>query len=171
VDRIRTVNQTPKSPKGDLSAKNIIQHQIKLSAKNPYKRGGMFEGANPLVFELAKDLRHNMTEAEKVLWMHLRAGVHGLKIRRQHPIGVYIADFYCHKVRLIIEVDGLIHDNPEMKDYDQKREQDLNSLGYSILRFANKEIFNDIENVLKMIKTKVEVLIQNNIVNQNRSPL
>jgi very-short-patch-repair endonuclease len=82
----------------------------------------MFEGADPLVFELAKDLRRNMTEAETVLWMHLRAGVHGLKVHRQHPVGVY-------------------------------------------------EILNDVKNVLEIIKTKVEVLIQNNIVNQNRSPL
>jgi cyclase len=131
----------------------------------------MFEGADPLIFELAKDLRRTMTEAEVALWMHLRTGVNGCKIRRQHPIGIYIVDFYCHKVKLVIEVDGLIHDKPEMKDYDQKRERDLNSSGYSILRFSNREIFNDIENVLDKIKTKVEFLIQSNIINRNKRPL
>jgi imidazole glycerol-phosphate synthase subunit HisF len=49
----------------------------------------MFEGANHLIFELAKDLRRNMTEAEIVLWMHLKSGVNGLKFRRQHPVGIY----------------------------------------------------------------------------------
>src|SRR5213075_2307472 len=109
-----------------------------MSTKNPYKKGGMFEGANYLVFELAKDLRKNMTEAEKILWMHLRERISSLKFRRQHPIGIYIADFYCHKIKLIIEVDGEIHDEPETKKYDEKREKDLKELGYLIIRFTNK---------------------------------
>jgi cyclase len=50
----------------------------------------MFEGADPLVFELAKNLRNNMTDAETILWMHLKAGINGLKFRRQHPIGIFI---------------------------------------------------------------------------------
>jgi cyclase len=113
----------------------------------------MFEGANHLIFELAKDLRRNMTEAEIVLWMHLKSGVNGLKFRRQHPVGIYIADFYCHKVKLIIEIDGLIHKKPELKEHDEKREQDLKALGYCMLRFTNKEILTDIENALKKIRT------------------
>lgn len=131
----------------------------------------MFEGANHLAFELAKDLRRNMTDAETVLWMHLRSGVNGLKIRRQHPIGIYIADFYCHKIKLIIEADGLIHDKPEIKDYDKKRQSHLESLGYHILRLTNKEISTDIENVLEKIKMKVEELFQRSIINQQKSPL
>jgi imidazole glycerol-phosphate synthase subunit HisF len=66
--------------------------------KNPYKEGGIFNGANHLVFGFAKDLRKNMTDAEKILWNHLKAGIDGLKFRRQHPLGLYIADFYCHKI-------------------------------------------------------------------------
>src|SRR6266536_6063321 len=94
---------------------------------NPFKKRGMFQGADSLVFELAKDLRRNMTTAEKVLWIYLRQGILGLKFRRQHPIGIYIADFYCHRVKLIIEVDGSIHDKKEVKEYDERRENDLKS--------------------------------------------
>jgi very-short-patch-repair endonuclease len=77
-----------------------------------------------------------------------------------------IADFYCYKVKLIIEIDGLIHKKPELKEHDKKREQDLKALGYCMLRFTNKEILTDIENALKKIRTEVENLVQNFIINQ-----
>src|SRR5215467_12813718 len=89
--------------------------------KNPFKKGGMFEGADPIVFGLAKELRKNMTHAESVLWMHLKERILDLKFRRQHPIGIYVADFYCHKVKLVIEVDGSVHEKLEAKEYDKKR--------------------------------------------------
>ncbi len=79
----------------------------------------MFGQAHPLVFEKAKELRKNMTQAEKVLWGYLKGGINGLKFRRQHPIGVYVADFYCHHLKLIIELDGKIHDRPEVKILDE----------------------------------------------------
>jgi cyclase len=139
-----------------------------LSAKNPYKKGGMFESTNNLLFELAKDLRRNMTEAETMLWIYLKPGINGLKFRRQHPIGTYIADFYCHKVKLIIEADGPIHDKPDIKEYDKRREKDLTLMGCHILHFSNKEIFTDVENVLEKIKAKVEELFQGLIINQNK---
>jgi imidazole glycerol-phosphate synthase subunit HisF len=101
-----------------------------LAVKNPYKQGGMFEGASHLIFENAKQLRNNMTAPEMALWLHLRNGVNGLKFRRQHPIGIYIADFYCHKVKLIIEVDGSIHNKQEVKENDEFRQNDLNNWGY-----------------------------------------
>ena len=137
------------------------------STKNPFKRGGMFEGASHFVFELAKDLRRNMTDAEKVLWLHLKNGVKRLKFRRQHP-GIYIADFYYHKVKLIVEADGLFHDRMEIKEYDKKREGDLKAIGYCILRFTNEEIFTDLKNVLEKIETKVEHLFQSLIINQKQ---
>lgn len=87
--------------------------------------GDMFEDANHLVFELAKELRRNMTEAEQKLWFHLRQGISGFKFRRQHPLKNYIADFYCHKLKLVIEADGGIHNKPEVKEYDAIREQNL----------------------------------------------
>jgi very-short-patch-repair endonuclease len=69
----------------------------------------MHENASHFVFELARELRRNMTDAENKLWNHLKHGVGGLKFRRQHPLKNYIADFYCHKLKLIIEADGGIH--------------------------------------------------------------
>jgi cyclase len=91
--------------------------------KSAFKRGGMFEKTNNLVFELAKELRRNMTDAEKLLWNHLKPGISGLKFRRQHPVRFYIADFYCHKIKLVIEVDGEIHNKKEIKEKDIQRKK------------------------------------------------
>jgi very-short-patch-repair endonuclease len=142
-----------------------------MNKKSPYKKGGMFEAANPLVFELAKDLRKNMTHAETVLWMHLKNGICNLKFRRQHPIGIYIADFYCHKIKLIIEADGNIHDKEENRIYDKEREDCLKKWGYKIIRFTNEEINNKIEFVLAEINTAVENEIQIFNNDSNKSPL
>jgi very-short-patch-repair endonuclease len=136
-----------------------------MSSKNPYKKGGMFEGATHLIFENAKQLRNNPTPAETILWMHLRNGVNNFKIRRQHPIGLYIADFYCHKVKLIIEVDGSIHDLQERKEFDKERENDLKKWGYTIIRFTNQEVASQSEEVMRIITEKILEL--NNLQKQN----
>ena len=121
----------------------------------------MFNQANPIMFELAKDLRKNMTAAEIVLWCYLKAGVNGLKFRRQHPLGIYIIDFYCHKLKLIIEVDGNIHDTDKIKLYDAERESNLVNEGYSIIRFSNDQVLKDINSVLTAINTHTQNLINN----------
>ncbi len=108
-----------------------------MALKSPYKKGGMFEGASHLLFEKAKELRKRMTDAETVLWMHIKAGVNGCKFRRQHPIGLYIADFYCHKLKLVIEIDGAVHDHPEVIEADKIRQLDLENWGYTVIRFSN----------------------------------
>ena len=100
-----------------------------MALKNPYKQGGMFEGVSHLLFENAKHLRKKMTAPEMALWLHLRAGINGFKFRRQHPIGLYIADFYCHKVKLIIEVNGSIHNQEDIKETDRIRENELKNMG------------------------------------------
>lgn len=119
----------------------------------------MFNNASHLVFELAKDLRRNMTDAEKLLWNHLKAGVQGLKFRRQHPIGIYIADFYCHKIKLIVEIDGSIHALKDVKENDKKREDDLRDWGNTIIRFTNENVFKNLDRVLAEINKTVENLI------------
>src|SRR5687768_2989544 len=101
---------------------------------SPFKKNGMFNEANPLVFELANNLRKSMTAAEMVLWGYLKAGICGLKFRRQHPLGIYVADFYCHKIKLIIEVDGSIHNKKNIQDDDMQREKKLNNEGYTVIR-------------------------------------
>ena len=128
--------------------------------KSAFKKDGMFNQANPLVFELAKHLRRNMTDAEIVLWGHLRAGMSGLNFRRQHPIGIYIADFYCHKLKLIIEVDGTIHDKKEVKGYDIRREKDLVDWGYTVIRFSNRQVLKEQQFVIAEINSMAEKISQ-----------
>ena len=124
--------------------------------KSPFKEGGLFDGAHPFVFENAKALRKNMTEAEKLLWYYLKGGFEGLKFRRQHALGRYIPDFYCHKLKLIIELDGNIHEVEEVKSKDDVREDELRKAGYDIVRFKNQEVFQDIDKVLQIIKEKIQ---------------
>ena len=129
--------------------------------KSPFKKDGMFNEANPLLFGLVKDLRKKMTHAEMILWNHLKAGINGLKFRWQHPLGIYVADFYCHQIKLIIEVDGSIHNKEEIKKYDIERENNLVNDGYSIIRFTNTEVLNEIQFVLSTITSRTQSLINN----------
>ncbi len=79
----------------------------------------MFYGAGPEIFAKAKILRQKMTTAEKLLWQRLKENQLGYRFKPQHPIDIFIADFYCHALKLVIEVDGQIHDH--QKDYDEGR--------------------------------------------------
>ena len=101
----------------------------------------------------ARRLRRAMTEAEKQLWTHLRgdfAGA-GTHFRRQVPIGPYVADFCCLKHRLIVELDGGIHETASAKSYDKLRDQALQADGYRVLRFSNAETSLDFRSVLDRI--------------------
>jgi len=129
-----------------------------MSSKNPYQKGGMFEGANHLIFGMAKELRKNMTSSENALWLYLKGGINGLKFRRQHPIGIYIADFYCHGVKLIIEIDGSIHNEIEIIDSDKTRQKELEELGYTVIRFTNEQVNIEVEKVLREIELTIEKL-------------
>jgi very-short-patch-repair endonuclease len=116
----------------------------------------MWKGANPQNFSNAKNLRENMTNAELIFWNRVKnKQFHGLKFRRQHPIHKYIADFYCHKLKLIIEIDGDYHNTSEQKNYDILRTKDLNFQDIKILRFKNDEVENEIEEVLKTIENYI----------------
>ncbi len=112
----------------------------------------MFLGAYYLIFEQAKALRGNMTPAELILWSYLQQSPMGHKFRRQHPIDKYIADFYCHSLKLIIEVDGAIHENKEIQQKDIDRQNHLESFGIFFLRFTNHEVENHLETVIKTIE-------------------
>src|SRR5258708_25714172 len=107
----------------------------------------MFMGASNLIFQNAHALRNNMTPAEMILWGHLKGSQLGAKFRRQHPLGIYIADFYCHQHKLIIEVDGSIHNIPEIANHDLERQLNIENDGMKVLRFKNEEIFNQLEKV------------------------
>ena len=108
----------------------------------------MFFGAMPKIFEFAKQLRKNMTEAEKLLWFQLKQNPKGYKFRRQHPIAFYIADFYCHKAKLVIEVDGSIHQREDILINDIDRQKMLEDMGLTVIRFVNRDIFQNMDYVI-----------------------
>jgi len=117
---------------------------------------GMFYNADPLIFENARELRNKLTPAEQIFWLRLKEKFPEYKFRRQHPISIYIADFYCHKLKLVIEIDGPIHDSEEAKLNDEKRQNDLENLDLTVIRFTNEQIKNDIEDVIKIISSLIE---------------
>lgn len=104
-----------------------------------------------------RELRSQMTDAEKVLWRYLRRKqLKGRVFRRQHSIGSYIVDFYCHAEGLVIEVDGDIHFDEGQLIYDQKRTTYLQSKGLKVIRFNNWEIFRSIQKVVQKIISEFE---------------
>lgn len=115
-----------------------------------------YETADPTLYGLLKDFvvehRSKPTEAERVLWEIVRGKkMAGFKFRKQHIIGNYIADFVCLPKKLIIEVDGLIHQLPDNKLSDEARTIELNKLGFSVIRFTNEQILHEPENVINKI--------------------
>ena len=126
-----------------------------MQTEPKFKKGGMFEGSTFILFQRAAELRKNLTLAEARLWQQLKNKNMGVKFRRQHPIAGYIADFYCHKARLIIEVDGYIHSLNENNDYDLKRKYDLKEMGYRVMRFTNQQVLNSMDEVLRTIKSSL----------------
>jgi len=111
----------------------------------------MFYGADRIIFENAKALRNNLTHEEKVLWGILKYRFPDHKFRRQHPISDYVADFYCHKLKLVIEVDGSIHLLEENQKLDQLRQNNLENLGITVFRFTNQQVRHQIKSVLAKI--------------------
>jgi len=112
----------------------------------------MFYGANQSLFETAKGLRKNMTLAELILWKKLKdRKLFKVKFRRQHPIDIFIADFYCHEYKLVIEIDGEIHLENEKKEYDLGRTAEMEKFGIRIIRFTNDQILFNMDNVINEI--------------------
>ncbi len=100
----------------------------------------------------ARRLRRNMPDAEKKLWAELRGRrLAGLKFRRQHPIGPYIADFVCHNPKLVIELDGDQHGRKEHSKDDAVRTEWLNAKGFKVLRFWNNDVIQTMDSVLETI--------------------
>ena len=103
--------------------------------------------------ERAKELRREMTPAEKILWQEVRAKKLGVRFRRQQIIQGFIVDFYCHKAALVIEVDGDIHDLQQ--DEDTRREKVLREMGLRVVRFRNDEVVRELSAVVGKIKELV----------------
>lgn len=113
----------------------------------------MFYNASSIIFERAKILRENMTEAELKLWECLKEKkLLNLRFRPQHPIDMFIADFYCHPLKLIVEIDGGIHLSQTNKSYDVGREAELERWGLKVIRFTNQEVLNNINQVIRTLE-------------------
>ena len=97
-----------------------------------------------------------MTKSEALLWNYLNNNPWGYKFRRQHPLFMYVADFYCHQLKLIIEIDGSIHELDDVKRNDIVRENHLKDLGLKVIRFKNEEVLQNLETVLTKIKQNIE---------------
>ncbi|MFK5890687.1 MAG: vitamin B12 dependent-methionine synthase activation domain-containing protein [Flavobacteriaceae bacterium] len=132
--------------------------EAKKSLPNPSEGGAYqsYEMADKSAYgklkEFALSMRDKPTESERILWNYLKnKQLKGFKFRRQHIIGKYIADFVCLKRRLIIELDGKIHQIPENKESDEIRTAWLEEKGFKVIRFSNEAIIGNIENALKTI--------------------
>jgi len=105
----------------------------------------------------SRQLRENMTDAERHLWAKIRMKqLKGYQFYRQKPIGDYIVDFFCPRAKLVIEVDGSQHFSDEMTEYDRIRDKYLGSFGLRVLRFTNTEILTNTEGVLERISENME---------------
>lgn len=110
---------------------------------------------------LARQLRNNMTEAEKMLWQRLRRQqICGVHFYRQKPLANYIVDFYCAAAKLIIELDGAQHQEASAIAYDKQRTDILNALGLQVIRFDNRQVLCHLDEVIdviyQIVKSKVE---------------
>jgi cyclase len=113
----------------------------------------MHLGATGSIFQRAQALRAAETVAEKLLWKRLSNNQLGVKFRRQHPVLNYIVDFYCHSRKLVIELDGSVHDLPEQRFHDANRMLALSSHGLKVIRFTNEDVIDSIDRVVMEIET------------------
>jgi very-short-patch-repair endonuclease len=108
-------------------------------------------------FKKARNLRKEQTEQEKIIWSIIRnRQFYGLKFKRQVPIGIYIADFCCNEKKIVIELDGGQHNEPDETLYDKNRTEFLEAEGYRVIRFWNNDVNSNIEGVCEYIKRSLE---------------
>ena len=117
-----------------------------MSSPKPQKR------IHPIILARARELRRPLTPQEHKLWQRLRnRQLFGLKFRRQHPLHRFILDFYCAQHKLVIEIDGQGHADPEQQRYDEARTEWLKQNGRQVIRFTNRDVDTNIEGVLQNI--------------------
>ena len=113
--------------------------------------GGAMRSTSKATVEKARALRRALSPPEAVLWRHLRERPGGLKFRRQHPIGPFVADFYCPSAKLIIEVDGMAHDMGANPTRDSERDEWLRAKGFAVLRLPGGNVKDDVTSVIAAI--------------------
>jgi len=112
--------------------------------------------ATPNARTFARSLRREMTDSERLLWLRLRGEQLGVKFRRQHPAGPYVADFACLAPQLIVEVDGSQHTGQQ--PYDARRDAYFKSLGFDVLRFPANLPFSDLPSMVQAIHNRLAEL-------------
>ncbi|MBP7173826.1 MAG: leucine--tRNA ligase [Cloacibacterium sp.] len=142
----------PLSPEGEKTSTNDSLQNNSLQSDS--KKFGYLTGGNnsALLIKYAQKMRDFPTDAEKLLWENLKSKNLGDKFRQQHLIGDFIADFVCLSKRLIIEIDGGYHDEVEQQILDEERTNQLNDLGFEVIRFKNEEVLGNLDEVLNTIK-------------------
>ncbi len=135
-----------------LLMNNLTPQQLQIPKKGSTDNIVIGQKVTSVKVERAKELRSQMTQEEKIIWQHLRANkLNGLHFRRQQIIDGFIADFYCHAARLVIEVDGEIHQ--QQAEYDAERDRVLLARGLRLLRIKNEEVRQNLDSVLMRIAT------------------
>ena len=115
----------------------------------------MYYGASPVTLEKARQLRNRMTPEEILLWEKLKGKqICNTRFRRQHPINMFIVDFYCHAAKLVVELDGEIH--IQQKEYDKERTEIIEEFNIKVIRFSNSEIQTNIKKAIETITQKVQ---------------
>lgn len=145
-------DDSPKSPfKGDLEGPGDVEGLVPNAPK--------WQVADPLAYtilkENSKNNRRNLTTAETVFWKIAKSSGLGEKCRRQYIIGQYIVDFFFRKSKLIVEIDGAYHFSDEQQKEDAIRQEWLEKMGYTVIRFTNEDILFNTENVITQIKSKL----------------
>jgi very-short-patch-repair endonuclease len=105
----------------------------------------------PSTLVRARKLRREMSLPEVLLWMQLKQRPGGLKFRKQHPFGHYVADFYCDAVKLVIEVDGVSHDMGDQPQFDERRDASFLNQGLRTLRIAAVDVLKNMDGVIQYI--------------------
>ncbi len=118
-----------------------------------------FHRIYPPILQRVREMRHPLTASESKVWDKVRNRQLGSKIRRQHPIDRFIADFYCPEAKLIIEIDGDSHAEPDQTVYDLERTNWLEACGYAVIRFQNDQGHKDLETVLGNIREAIGKII------------
>ena len=150
--------QIRKSPfKGDLEGLVDLEGPGDLEGLVP--NAPKWQVADPLAYtilkENSKNNRRNLTTAETVFWKIAKSSGLGEKCRRQYIIGQYIVDFFFRKSKLIVEIDGAYHFSDEQQKEDAIRQEWLEKMGYTVIRFTNEDILFNTENVINQIKSKL----------------
>jgi very-short-patch-repair endonuclease len=168
------------SPQPSPDGRGSVGSESPLPVGEDLGEGRVGKGRKPKLPEAllraARELRRKATDAEKYLWSLLRnRQLAGYKFRRQHPLGRFVLDFYCHEAKLCVELDGGQHAEPAQADYDRERTAWLNQEGIRVIRFWNTDVLNNIEGVLQSIlialTTPVEQEVKRRITKGRYFPL